>query len=249
MTKAHLEGYYYKPRMDKELLEEHHEGIIALSGCHSGEVPRLLADGPLGRSVEAARWYKEVFGDFYIEVQEHNIPEAEQLNREAGAPGAGDGLPLVATNDVHYVRREDAPFHDILLCIGTNTSVLDEKRMRMAGDSDSYYLKSEEEMRALFPELPEAIDNTWRIAEMCDLSWSSGGCTCPRPTCRRASRRTSTWRSSAARGWPRRYPQADAGGGARAAWSTSWTSCGRRGSPTTSWSCTTSPSSPAARAS
>jgi DNA polymerase-3 subunit alpha len=173
-TKAHLEGYYYRPRMDKELLQQHQEGLIAFSGCYSGEVPRLLAADRWDEALEAARWYKELFGDFYIEVQEHNIPEADELNKKLVRLAKELGYPLVATNDVHFVRREDAPIHDILLCIGTNTSVLDERRMRLPGDADSYYLKSEEEMRQLFPELPEAIDNTWRIAEMCDLELEFG---------------------------------------------------------------------------
>jgi DNA polymerase-3 subunit alpha len=173
-TKAHLEGYYYRPRMDKELLQQHHEGIIAFSGCQSGEVPRLLAADRWDEALEAARWYKEVFGDFYIEIQEHNIPEADKLQKKLVRLAKELGFPLVATNDVHFVQREDAPIHDILLCIGTNTSILDERRMRLPGDPDSYYLKSEEEMRQLFPELPEAIDNTWRIAEMCDLELEFG---------------------------------------------------------------------------
>ena len=173
-TKAHLEGYYYRPRMDKELLQEHHQGIIALSGCHSGEVARLLAADRWDEAVAAARWYKEVFGDFYVELQEHNIPEAAKLNKKLVRLASELDLPLVVTNDVHFVRREDAAIHDILLCIGTNTSILDERRMRLAGDADSYYLRSEEEMRQLFPDLPQAIDNTWRIAEMCDLELEFG---------------------------------------------------------------------------
>jgi DNA polymerase-3 subunit alpha len=175
VTKAHLEGHYYRPRMDKELLEEHHEGLIALSGCNSSEIARLLTEGRFEDAVKAARWYKEVFGDFFIEVQEHGIEEGKELNRELVRLAREADLPLVATNDVHYVRHDDSPFQDILLCIGTNSSVLDEKRLRMAGDSDSYCLKAEEEMRALFPELPEACDNTWRIAEMCDLTLSAIG--------------------------------------------------------------------------
>jgi len=174
VTKAHLEGYYYRPRMDREVLEEHHEGIIALSGCNSGEVARLLEADRFEDAVAAARWYKDVFGDFYIELQEHGIEEGKELNRKLVELSRETGLPLVATNDVHYVNRGDSPFQDILLCIGTNSSVMDEKRLKMAGESDSYYLKPEEEMRALFPELPEACDNTWRIAEMCDLSLEFG---------------------------------------------------------------------------
>src|SRR3990172_3292151 len=174
LTKAHLEGYYYRPRMDREVLEEHHEGIIALSGCNSGEIARLLEQDRFQDAVAAARWYKDVFGDFYIELQEHGIESGQELNRKLVELARETGLPLVATNDVHYVNREDAPIRDILLCIGTSSSVLDEKRLRMAGESDSYYLKPEEEMRARFPELPEACDNTWRIAEMCDLSLEFG---------------------------------------------------------------------------
>ncbi|MGQ9572628.1 MAG: DNA polymerase III subunit alpha [Dehalococcoidia bacterium] len=174
VTKAHLEGYYYRPRMDKELLEEHHQGLIALSGCQSGEVPRLLADGRQDEALAAAQWYREVFGEFYLELQDHNIPELSKLNEKLVRLARETGLPLVATNDVHFIHRQDASVHDILLCIGTNTSVLDERRMGLAGDADSYYLKSEEEMRQLFGDVPEAIDNTWRIAEMCELELEFG---------------------------------------------------------------------------
>ena len=174
VTKANLEGYYYRPRMDKELLQEHHEGLIALSGCQTGEVPRLLANGHWEEAVAAAQWYREVFGEFYLELQDHNIPEVSKLNEKLVRLSQETGLPLVATNDVHFVHREDAPIHDILLCIGTNTSILDERRMRLAGDADSYYLKSEEEMRQLFGDVPEAIENSWRIAEMCDLELEFG---------------------------------------------------------------------------
>jgi DNA polymerase-3 subunit alpha len=169
MTKAHLEGYYYRPRVDKELLQEHHQGLVALSGCQSGELPRLLAEGRWDEALAAAQWYREVFGEFYVELQDHNIPEATKVNEKLVRLSREKDLPLVATNDVHFVHREDAPTHDILLCIGTNTSILDERRMRLAGDADSYYLKSEEEMRQLFGDLPEAIENTRRIAERCDL--------------------------------------------------------------------------------
>jgi DNA polymerase-3 subunit alpha len=173
-TKAHLEGHYYRPRMDKAVLEEHHEGIVALSGCNSSEIARLLEDGRFEDAAKAARWYKDVFGDFYIEIQEHRIEGGDELNRQLVALSRETGLPLVLTNDVHYVRQEDAPFQDILLCIGTNSTVDEEKRLRMAGEGDSYYLRPEDEMRALFPDLPEASDNTWRIAEMCDLSLEFG---------------------------------------------------------------------------
>lgn len=179
VTRANLEGYYYKPRMDRELFEEHGKGIIALSGCNSGEIYRLLRDGRCEEAARTARWYQEVFDGFYLELQEHSMPELTAVNRQLVSLARETGIPLVATNDCHYVFREDASTQDILLCIGTNSSVLDEKRMRMP--DDSYYLRSEEEMRALFPDLPDAIDNTWQVAEACDLELEFGRLHLPDP--------------------------------------------------------------------
>ena len=172
VTKANLEGHYYKPRMDRELFEQHAEGIIALSGCHAAELHRLLVDGRRDEALKTALWCRETFDAFYLELQEHSMPELTAVNRQLVEISRETGIPLVATNDVHYVYQEDAPTHDILLCIGTNSSVLDDKRVRMP--DDSYYLKSEEEMLALFPDLPEAIENSARIAEMCDLDLRFG---------------------------------------------------------------------------
>jgi len=172
VTKANLEGYYYKPRTDRELLSQYSEGLIALSGCRAGEMANLILDGRYDEAVETARWYKDVFGEFYLELQEHSMPELVEVNRQLVRMSRETGIPLVATNDVHYVSQEDAPTQDILLCIGTNSTVLDERRIRMP--DDSYYLKSEEEMRALFPEAPEAIENSQRIAEMCELELKFG---------------------------------------------------------------------------
>ena len=173
-TKAHLEGYYYKPRMDKELLEAHHGGIIALSGCATSEVSRHLLDNRFEEAVKSARYYKDLFGDFYIELQEHGITEHEPLSAGLYKLAQETGLPVVATNDVHYVKHEDGTTQDVLLCIGTNSTVQEQNRFKMAGEFGCYYLKSEEEMRALFPEIPDAIDNTWRIAEMCDVNIEFG---------------------------------------------------------------------------
>ena len=173
-TKAHLEGYYYKPRMDREILEQHHEGIIALSGCATSEISRYLLDGRFDEAVKSSRYYKDLFGDFYIELQEHGIDEHQQLRKELERLASETGLPLVATNDLHYVRKEDAYYQDILLCIGTNATVEEKDRFQMAGEFGCYDLKSEDEMRALFPDHPEAIDNTWKIAEMCDLTLEFG---------------------------------------------------------------------------
>jgi DNA polymerase-3 subunit alpha len=172
VTKANLEGYYYKPRVDRDLLGEHSEGLIALSGCRTGEVQDLLLAGRYDEALAAARWHHETFGGYYLELQDHNMPDLVEVNRRLVEMSRQTGIPLVATNDVHYVRQSDAATQDILLCIGTNSSVLDEKRIRMP--DDSYYLKSEQEMRDLFPETPEAIDNSARIAEMCDLDLRFG---------------------------------------------------------------------------
>ena len=171
-TRAHLESFYYKPRMDKELLEQYHEGLVALSACVAGEVPHLILEGRLDEAKQAALWYRETFGDFYLEIQRHPIPELEQVNQVLISMSRELDIPLVATNDVHYVNQEDAPAHDLLLCIGTNTSVNDEKRMRMAGDF--FYLKSPEEMAELYQDIPQAVSNTERIAEKCNLELEFG---------------------------------------------------------------------------
>jgi len=171
-TKANLEGFYYKPRVDKELLEQHHHGLIALSACIAGEVPRLVLEGRLGEAKQAALWYKQTFGDFYLEIQRHPIAELEQINQSLVSMSNELDIPLVATNDVHYVKREDASAHDLLLCIGTNSSIYDEKRIKMAGDF--YYLKSPEEMAELYQDIPQAVENTQRIADMCHLELEFG---------------------------------------------------------------------------
>ena len=168
-TKAHLEGFYYKPRVDKEILASHRDGLIALSACPSGEIPRQILAGDLEGARKTAVWLKELFGEgnFYLELQKHDLPELETINKGLVAIGRELDIPLVATNDVHYVGPEDAYAQEILLCIQTNTTIEDPKRMRMPGES--FYLRSSEEMAALFEELPEAIANTRAIAEKCDL--------------------------------------------------------------------------------
>jgi len=166
-TKAHLEGFYYKPRVDKELLQEYHHGLIALSSCIGGEIPRLILERRLQEAKQTALWYKQTFGDFYLEVQRHPIPELELINQALISMSSELDIPLVASNDTHYVNREDASAHDLLLCIGTNSSIHDEKRIKMAGDF--FYLKSPEEMTELFKDIPQAVEDTERIAEMCNL--------------------------------------------------------------------------------
>jgi len=174
-TAAQLEGFYYKPRVDKEFLTAHAHGLIALSACGSGEVPRLLRDGRPQRARQTAEWYRDLFGphSFFLELQEHEIPEMVPVNRALVEMSREMGIPLVATNDAHYVRREQAYAHEVLLCIQTGKTITDPSHLRM--NNDSYYLKSAEEMAALFNELPEALHNTMAIAERCSVNLDRTG--------------------------------------------------------------------------
>ncbi|MGD0794171.1 MAG: DNA polymerase III subunit alpha [Dehalococcoidales bacterium] len=171
-TRAHLEGFYYRPRVDKELLAQYKEGLIALSACFSGEVQYLILGRRYDEARQAALWYQRTFGDFYLEVMRHPVPEAEIVNNSLIQMSRELDIPLVATNDTHYVNREDASAHDLLLCIGTNTTVHDEKRMKMPGDF--FYLKSPQEMAELYQDIPEALENTEKIAEKCNLDLEFG---------------------------------------------------------------------------
>lgn len=169
-----VDGFYYKPRVDMELLEQYHEGIIALSACLAGEVARNLARGFYEEGKEAAIRYEKIFGkgNFFLELQDHGIPEQRQVNHELIRMSRETGIELVATNDVHYTYSSDAEAHDILLCVQTGKSLKDENRMRYEGGQ--YYVKSEEEMRRLFPYAPEAIENTGKIAERCNVEIEFG---------------------------------------------------------------------------
>ena len=171
-TRAHLEGYYYRPRLDRELLREYSQGLVALTACIAGELPQLILRGQMEDAKRAAAWYKETFEDFYFEIQRHPIPELERINKGLIAVGKELDIPLVATNDVHYINEGDASTHDLLLCIGTNSTVQEEKRIKMAGAY--FYLKSPEEMAALYQDIPQAIENTSVIAEMCNLKLDFG---------------------------------------------------------------------------
>jgi DNA polymerase-3 subunit alpha len=177
---AYTEGFYYRPRIDEELLVRYHGGLIALSACVSGEIPRLIRAGKLAEAEQKARHYRDLFGvdgqgnpNFYLEIQDHGIPaeilkgplSQRDINRELAAISRKTGVPLVATNDVHYLNREDYVAHDILLCIGTAKFRTDEKRKKYHGDQ--FYFKTADEMAALFPDYPEAIANTLRIAGRC----------------------------------------------------------------------------------
>ena len=174
VSKGFVDGFYYKPRVDLDLLETYHEGIISLSACFAGEVQKYLARGMYEEAKRSALRYSEIFGKdhFYLELQDHGIPEQKMVNQGLLRLSQETGLELVATNDVHYTFAEDAKAHDILLCIQTGKKVTDEDRMRYEGGQ--YYCKSEEEMRKLFPYAQEAIDNTHKIAERCNVEIEFG---------------------------------------------------------------------------
>ncbi len=169
---SQLEGFYYHPRIDKPTLAEHSEGLIVSSACMSGEISRALLDNDQDRASRTVAWYREVFGadNYYLELQDHNIPELNRLNRSILDLARKTDTPVIATNDVHYIRREDATYQDILLCIQTNKLLSDPTRMRM--DGDTFYLRSPDEMRMLFAQVPDAIDNTLAIADRCELDLS-----------------------------------------------------------------------------
>ncbi len=170
---AQLEGYYYRPRIDHDALQQYNAGIICTSGCPSAEIPRLIQQGQFDKAREVVQWYLGVFGDrFYFELQDHDLPELKLINETLICWSREMGVPLIATNDVHYVLREDAPSHDLMLCIQTDSLLTDKNRMRF--NNDSYYLKSEAEMAELFGQIaPEALSNTLVVAERCNVSLKS----------------------------------------------------------------------------
>ncbi|QNM05067.1 DNA polymerase III subunit alpha [Qiania dongpingensis] len=174
VSKGFLDGFYYKPRVDYEVLETYHEGVIALSACLAGEIPKNIVRGMYEEACEAARRYESIFGkgNFFLELQDHGIPEQKMVNTQLVRMSEELGIDLVATNDIHYTFAEDAEPHDILLCIQTGKKVSDENRMRYEGGQ--YYCKSEEEMLQLFPYAPEAVVNTQKIAERCQVDIEFG---------------------------------------------------------------------------
>ena len=174
VSKGFVEGFYYKPRVDMELLEQYHEGIIALSACLAGEVARYLARGMYEDAKAAALRYQNIFGEgnFFLELQDHGIAEQQTVNQQLLRLHRETGIDLVATNDVHYTTAADADPHDILLCLQTGKKLTDENRMRYEGGQ--YYVKSPEEMAALFPYALEALENTWKIAQRCHVEIEFG---------------------------------------------------------------------------
>lgn len=174
VSRGFTEGYYYRPRVDMEVLQKYHEGIIALSACLAGEVPRLIQKGMIAEAKACALKYKECFGEgnYFLELQDHGILEQRSVNSALLAMSKELNIPLVATNDVHYTYADDVVPHDILLCIQTGKKLADEDRMRYEGGQ--YYVKSEEEMRMLFPYALEALENTQKIADRCHVEIEFG---------------------------------------------------------------------------
>ena len=174
VSKGFVDGYYYKPRVDMEVLETYHEGIIALSACLAGEVQRYLVRGLYEEAKQTAYKYQNCFGkgNFFLELQDHGIDKQQIVNQQLLRMSKETGIELVATNDVHYTYEEDAEPHDILLCLQTGKKLSDENRMRYEGGQ--YYVKSEEEMKQLFPYALEALENTQKIADRCHVEIEFG---------------------------------------------------------------------------
>lgn len=169
VSTGYLEGFYYRPRIDKEFLSKHADGLIALSSCMKGEIQRLILKGQHDDAYKSASFYKEIMGDrkFYLEIQDQNIPEQKNINRDMVNLARKLSIPLVATNDCHYLDKSDASAHEILLCIQTGKTINDPKRMKFS--ADEFYFKSPQEMKLIFKDIPEAISNTIEISERCNL--------------------------------------------------------------------------------
>ncbi len=174
VSRGFTEGYYYRPRVDKEILETYHEGLIVLSACLAGEVQKFLQRGAYEMAKEAALWHDKTFGhgNYFLELQDHGLPEQQYVNQQLLRLSQDTGIALVATNDVHYTYETDVDSHDILLCIQTGKKLADENRMRYEGGQ--YFVKSEAQMRALFPYAQEALDNTQKIADRCNVEIEFG---------------------------------------------------------------------------
>jgi DNA polymerase-3 subunit alpha len=175
-TAAHLEGYYYKPRIDKEILAAHSKGLIAMSGCLASEIPDLIMKDQIQKARDAVDWFKQTLGadNFYLELQNHGIPEQAKVNKQLITFAKEFGLKLVATNDVHYVEKSHSHAHDCLVCIGTQDLLSNPKRMGAGYAAEQFYLRSAEEMKARFAEVPEAVLNTREVADQCNLEIEFG---------------------------------------------------------------------------
>ena len=209
VSKGFVDGFYYKPRVDDEILRQYHEGIIASSACLAGQIPRELIRGDYEAALETAKKYNEIFGqgNFFLELQDHGIPEQRMVNNQLMKMSKELGIDLIATNDSHYTFEEDAQAHDILLCIQTNKKVTDEDRMRYEGGQ--FYLKSEEQMKELFAYAPEAIENTHKIADRCNVEIEFGITKLPAYDCPDGFDAWSYLNHLCDEGMKKRYPDDD----------------------------------------
>jgi len=175
-TAAHLEGYYYKPRIDKEILAQHSQGLIAMSGCLASEIPDLIMKDQIAKARDAVDFFKQTLGaeNFFLELQNHGIPEQAKVNKHLIQWSKEFGLKLVATNDVHYIEKSHSHAHDCLVCIGTQSMLSDPKRMSAGYVPEQFYLRSADEMKARFAEVPDAVKNTLKVAEKCNLEIKFG---------------------------------------------------------------------------
>ncbi|MGD7787868.1 DNA polymerase III subunit alpha [Propionibacteriaceae bacterium Y1700] len=206
-SKASLEGFFYKPRMDRELLNEYGKGLIATTGCPSGEVQTYLRLGQYEEARRSAAEFRDIFGagNYYLELMDHGLSIENRVRADLLRLAKDLELPLLATNDLHYVHKEDAPAHEVLLCVQSGSTMDDPKRFKF--DGDGYYLKSAEEMRRVFAELPEACDNTLEVAERCNISFTEGeGRFMPRFGCPPGEDETSWFLKEVERGLQDRYP-------------------------------------------
>ncbi|MGN6300240.1 MAG: PHP domain-containing protein, partial [Angustibacter sp.] len=204
---ASLEGYYFKPRMDRELLQTYGQGLIATTGCPSGEVQTRLRLGQYDKAVEAAADFRDIFGaeNFYCELMDHGLGIERQVQQDLLRLARDLGLPLLATNDLHYTRAEDAKAHAALLCVQSGSTLADPNRFKF--DADDFYLKSAAEMRHTWRELPEACDNTLLVAERCEVTFSEGeGRYMPRFPCPEGEDETSWFVKEVEAGLHRRFP-------------------------------------------
>ena len=211
VSRAFLDGFYVKPRIDLDLLRRHSEGLIALSACLAGAIPRRLRANDYEGAKQYALELEEIFGKehFYLELQDHGLEEQREVNRGILRIAKETGLPLVATNDAHYLTREDSYMQDVLLCIQTGKTVEDANRMRF--ETQEFYIKSEDEMRELFPNVPEAFENTQKIAERCNVEFTFGKYHLPEFVPPDGSTPLEYFHRLCNEGFAERYPNAPAG--------------------------------------
>ena len=212
---AYTEGFYYRPRIDKEVLAKHHDGLVCLSGCLAGELAHYLLMEDEARAVELAAFYRDLFGEghFFVEIQDHGLADQKRILPGLVRVASKLNVPLVATNDSHYIRKDDWEAHDALLCINTGKLVTDENRLRF--QSQEFYFKSDAEMRALFPDHPAAVDNSARVAEICNLELRFGELHLPRVTPPDGLSPEDYLRRLAREGLEKRYGKPDAAASAR----------------------------------